>query len=54
MPIAQSYEMYWGLRHVGTETEFVIYPREGHGIGETPHQRDVYRRVLDWFKARVK
>jgi len=54
VPIAQSYEMYWGMRHIGTETEFVIYPREGHGIGETPHQRDLYRRVLDWFKARLK
>lgn len=54
VPIAQSYEMYWGLRHIGTETEFVIYPREGHGIVETPHQGDLYRRVLDWFKGRLK
>ena len=54
VPIAQSYEMYWGLRHVGVDTEFVIYPREGHGIAETPHQRDLYRRALEWFKQRLK
>ena len=49
VPIAQSYEMYWGLRHLGIDTEFVIYPREGHGIGETPHQRDLYGRLVEWF-----
>ena len=49
VPIAQSYEMYWGLRHVGVDTEFVIYPREGHGIGETPHRRDLYGRVVGWL-----
>ena len=54
VPIAQSYEMYQGLRHVGVDTEFVIYPREGHGIAETPHQRDLYRRALEWLNQRVK
>jgi dipeptidyl aminopeptidase/acylaminoacyl peptidase len=54
VPIAQSYEMYWGVRHMGVDTEFVIYPREGHGIGETPHQRDLYGRALEWFKQRLK
>jgi dipeptidyl aminopeptidase/acylaminoacyl peptidase len=54
VPISQSYEMYWGLRHVGVETEFVIYPREGHGIAETPHQRDLYRRAVDWFKRHLR
>jgi len=54
VPIPQSYEMYWGLRHIGVETEFVIYPREGHGIAETPHVRDLYRRVLDWFAKYLK
>ena len=50
VPIAQSYEMYWGMVHQEVDTEFVIYPREGHGIAELPHQRDLYRRVLDWFR----
>ena len=54
VPIAQSYEMYWGLKHVEVETEFVIYPREGHGIMETPHQRDLYGRVVKWFGKHLK
>ena len=54
VPIPQSYEMYWGLRHFGVETEFVIYPREGHGILEPPHQRDLYTRVLDWLDKHLK
>lgn len=53
VPIAQSYEMYRGLQHVGVETEFVIYPREGHGISEIPHQRDLYRRALGWFRQHL-
>ena len=54
VPIAQSYEMYWGLRHMGVETEFVIYPREGHGIGEMPHQRDSCRRIVEWFERYLR
>lgn len=54
VPIAQSYQMYWGLRHRGVATEFVIYPREGHGIAETPHQRDLYGRALEWFAQHLK
>jgi dipeptidyl aminopeptidase/acylaminoacyl peptidase len=54
VPIPQSYEMYWGLRHVGVDTEFVIYPREGHGILETPHQRDMYTRIVEWFDRYLK
>lgn len=53
VPIAQSYELYWGLRHAGVETELVIYPREGHGLGEVPHQQDLFERVVQWLKAHV-
>lgn len=53
VPIAQSYELYWGLRHAGVETELVIYPREGHGLGEVPHQQDLYERTIQWLKAHV-
>ena len=49
VPIAQTYEMHWGLRHMRVDTEFVIYPREGHGVLEVPHQRDLYGRVLNWL-----
>jgi dipeptidyl aminopeptidase/acylaminoacyl peptidase len=31
----------------------VTYPREGHGIAEPAHQRDLMRRNLQWFKQWV-
>jgi dipeptidyl aminopeptidase/acylaminoacyl peptidase len=54
VPISQSYQMYWGLRHKGVEVELVVYPREGHGIGEVPHQRDLYGRLLEWLETHMK
>ncbi|MFI5087392.1 MAG: prolyl oligopeptidase family serine peptidase [Terriglobales bacterium] len=30
-------------------TELVVYPGEGHSFSQTNHQRDVVRRMLDWF-----
>lgn len=53
VPIEQSYELFWALRHRGVETQLVTYPREGHGIGEVAHQKDLYERVLAWFKERL-
>ncbi len=48
--IANSKEMYQALRVLGRPVEFVIYPREGHGIDREPnHIRDRVRRSLDWF-----
>ena len=40
---------YRALQKAGVETQLVIYPDEGHGIKQLPHQADVLRRVLDWF-----
>ena len=34
--------------------EFVIYPREGHGLREREHQIDFMKRALDWFNRYVK
>jgi dipeptidyl aminopeptidase/acylaminoacyl peptidase len=31
----------------------VTYPREGHGIAEPMHQRDLMTRNLEWFKKWV-
>jgi dipeptidyl aminopeptidase/acylaminoacyl peptidase len=53
VPITQSYEFYQGLKDMGVETRFVIYPREPHGIGESAHQLDVLQRVLDWYKTHL-
>jgi dipeptidyl aminopeptidase/acylaminoacyl peptidase len=54
VPLAQAYEFYHALKALGVETEMVVYPREGHGIGERAHQIDFQRRVLAWFDKHLK
>jgi dipeptidyl aminopeptidase/acylaminoacyl peptidase len=49
VPVSQGREFYSALRHMGVDTEFVAYPREGHQVGERHHQRDLLIRVRDWF-----
>lgn len=53
-PIGQSQEFYRGLKRYGVKSDFVIYPREGHGIREEKHMLDMYRRVLAWYDQYVK
>ncbi|MDZ7261006.1 MAG: S9 family peptidase [candidate division KSB1 bacterium] len=53
--ISNSMEMYQALKTLGKTVEFVIYPREGHGINEEPnHKIDEMQRVLEWFGRYVK
>ena len=54
VPMGQAHEFYTGLKDMGVETELVVYPREGHGINEYPHQLDVQRRVVAWFDKHLK
>ncbi len=54
VPTSQGKELYRALRHAGTKTELVLYPREGHGLRERAHQIDFTNRFLDWFDAHVK
>ena len=49
VPIAQAYELYRGLLENNVPVEFVIFPREGHGIGEPRHHLDQYRRYVYFF-----
>jgi dipeptidyl aminopeptidase/acylaminoacyl peptidase len=53
-PIGQSQQLYRGLKYYGVKSDFVIYPREGHGIREEKHRLDVYRRILAWFETYLK
>jgi len=46
----QGKEMYVALRTLGVPTEFVTYPREGHGIRERKHQIDLMNRVISWYE----
>jgi dipeptidyl aminopeptidase/acylaminoacyl peptidase len=53
-PIGQGQQLHRGLKHLGVETEFVIYPREGHGPQEEKHLLDINRRLLRWFDSHLK
>lgn len=46
---ANSRELYQALRRRGVETQFVHYPREGHGLREPNHRLDEIRRCLVWM-----
>lgn len=54
VPLGQSWEFYRGLKHAGVPTEFVIYPREPHGLRERAHKLDYLNRVIEWFDRYVK
>lgn len=52
-PVIDPQQMSRGLRAKGVETQCVIYPREGHGIREREHVRDLMERSLAWFMERL-
>jgi dipeptidyl aminopeptidase/acylaminoacyl peptidase len=48
-PISQSQMLYRGLKRYNVPAEFVVYPREPHGLRERFHIIDRYRRSVDWM-----
>jgi dipeptidyl aminopeptidase/acylaminoacyl peptidase len=54
VPPGQGWEFYRALQHFGVDTEYVLYPRAGHGISEREHQIDLLNRVVDWFDRYLK
>ena len=48
--ISQVEEYYIALKQVGVETNLVLYPREGHGLQETPHIIDSIDRSIAWYE----
>lgn len=52
--LSNSREMYQALRHRGIPTQFVHYPREGHGLNEPNHKLDEIRRCLAWMDRFLK
>ena len=46
-------EVYVALRDLDVPVAYVTYPREGHGISEPMHQRDLLRRNQEWFRKWV-
>lgn len=49
VPLGQAIHFHRALRHFGVEHEFVVYPREGHGLQERAHQLDALRRIRAWY-----
>lgn len=47
--INHNSEIYRALTDHHVEVEYVVYPREGHGISEPAHVRDLMERNLNWF-----
>jgi dipeptidyl aminopeptidase/acylaminoacyl peptidase len=54
VPAPQSREFWHALKTLGVEAQFVIYPNEGHHVGQPEHQRDIIRRMVGWFDAHLK
>ena len=53
-PISQSQMLYRGLKRYNVPAEFVVYPREPHGLREPKHIADRYRRSLEWADKYLK
>jgi dipeptidyl aminopeptidase/acylaminoacyl peptidase len=53
-PIGQSQELYRGLKRYNVPTDFVVYPREPHGLQEPKHRVDMQTRMLAWFDKYLK
>ncbi|HZR42344.1 MAG TPA: S9 family peptidase [Ktedonobacteraceae bacterium] len=49
VPLSQATGFHRALRKHHVPTEFVVYPREPHGIGERAHQIDLLNRVRSWY-----
>lgn len=49
-PLGQAHEMWRALKELGVDTQLTVYPREGHGIRECEHARDVLDRAVGWWK----
>jgi dipeptidyl aminopeptidase/acylaminoacyl peptidase len=54
VPYPQGQQLYAALTALNVPTEFVHYPREGHGLREYRHRCDQLTRMLGWFDRWVK
>ena len=53
VPLAQSVEMYRGLKRHNVPTRLYVGPREGHGFGELRHRLFKFQVELEWFERHV-
>jgi dipeptidyl aminopeptidase/acylaminoacyl peptidase len=48
-PVGQSKGLYRALKHLGVETEMVLYPGEGHSPRNGSYNVDMFERILAWY-----
>jgi dipeptidyl aminopeptidase/acylaminoacyl peptidase len=53
VPVNQAYAFHAALRERGVPVELAIYPREGHGVQEREHFRDMEERIPRWLARHV-
>jgi len=53
-PQGQSDQLYRPLKRYGVEVEYVLYPREGHGLREEKHLLDRLNRIIAWYEKYLK
>ncbi|GAA4309913.1 S9 family peptidase [Mucilaginibacter gynuensis] len=49
-PPAQSFQFWHALKELGTPTQLVVYPDEGHSFFKQEDRVDVIVRTVEWFK----
>jgi dipeptidyl aminopeptidase/acylaminoacyl peptidase len=56
VPARQGMEMYYALRRLNKEVEWVSYINGGHGMPTSTIKevRDYNRRIVEWFDAHLK
>ena len=50
----QSMNFFAGLRYLGVDARFVLFPREGHGIAEPRHRRTLMIEEMRWMEQFVR
>ncbi|PZR19102.1 MAG: hypothetical protein DI539_15125 [Flavobacterium psychrophilum] len=50
----QTTQMYFALRRLGREHIMLLYPKEGHSLGDRENQEDLRNKIVDWFGYYLK
>lgn len=53
VPLSQGQELYMGLKKHNIPVEFIVFPRQGHGLTEPKLQYDKLKREYAWFNKYV-
>lgn len=53
VPVEQGFQHFRTLKELGKMVEFVLFPREGHGLREVTHQRTKIEKETAWFDRYV-